>query len=118
MYSIKLCLTKFCMFFFSTREPIIFSFRLSLIESITSVATSDSSKLISNSNNTSSMSFSLRSFSLNPVDTLENAFFRLSNILLRFVLWRLHNLLHLLFSLFYICCNLLTLRISFLQCNF
>ena len=53
------------------------------MESITSVATSDSSRLISNSNKTSSMSFSLRSFSLNPVDALENAFFRLSNILLR-----------------------------------
>ena len=47
MNCIRLCLTKFSMLFLSTFVPINFSFRLSLMESITSVATSDSSKLIS-----------------------------------------------------------------------
>ena len=50
------------------------------MESITSIATSDSKRLISSSNKTDSISFSFSSFSLNPFETSENAFFRLSNI--------------------------------------
>ena len=77
---IRLSLTNFSISFLSTLEPISFSFKSFLIESITSVATSDSKRAISNSNKMSSISFSLSSFSPKLFAALENALRSLSNI--------------------------------------
>ena len=77
---IKLSFTNFSISFLSTFEPINFSLRSDFIESITSVATSDSNKEISSSKRISSMSFSLSSFSPRLFAALENALRSLSNI--------------------------------------
>ncbi len=80
MLEIRLSLTNFSISFLSTLEPINFSLRSALIESITSVATSDSKRDISNSKRISSMSFSLSSFSPRLFAALENALRSLSNM--------------------------------------
>ena len=77
---IRLSLTNFSISFLSTLEPINFSFKSALIESITSPATSDSSREISSSKRISSISFSFSSFSPKLLAALENALRRLSNI--------------------------------------
>ena len=82
MLEIKLSLTNFSISFFATLEPINRSFKSDLIESITSLATSDSINAISSSNRISSMSFSLSSFSPRLFAALENALRSLSNIVL------------------------------------
>ena len=78
---IRLSLTNFSISCLSTLEPMSFSLRSSFIASITSVATSDSSNAISNSNKISSMSFSLSSFSPRLFAALENALRSLSNMI-------------------------------------
>ena len=77
---IKLSLTNFSISFLSTFEPINFDFKSDLIESITSVATSDSKRAISNSKRISSISFSLSSFSPRLFAAFENALRSLSNM--------------------------------------
>ena len=78
---IKLSLTNFSISFLSILEPINFSFKLELMESITSPATSDSKRETSSSKRILSISFSLSSFSPRLFATLENALRRLSNII-------------------------------------
>ena len=80
--SMRLVLTKFSISCLSTLVPMSFSFNSDLIESITSVATSDSKRDISSSNKISSMSFSFSSFSPKLLATFEKADFRLSNIMI------------------------------------
>ena len=80
IFEIKLSLTNFSTSFRSTFEPINFSCKLDLMESITSVATSDSKSAISNSKRISSISFSLISFSPRLFAAFENALRSLSNM--------------------------------------
>ena len=79
---IKLSLTNFSISCLSTLEPISFSFKSDLISSITSPATSDSKREISNSKRMDSMSFSFSSFSPRLFAASENALRSLSNMLL------------------------------------
>ena len=78
---IKLSLTNFSISFLATLEPINFSFKSDFIESITSVATSDSKRAISKSKRIFSISFSLSSFSPRLFAAFENALRSLSNMI-------------------------------------
>jgi len=85
MFSRKLCFTIFSIFSFSTVAPISFFLRSDFIESITSVATSDSINAISSSKRTSSISFSFSSFCPKLFVAEENAFLSFSNIMYAFI---------------------------------
>ena len=80
MLDIRLDLMVSCMADFSTFVPMRSLFRSAFIESMTSLATSDSKSDISSSNRTSSMSFSLSSFSPRLFATPANALCSLSNM--------------------------------------
>ena len=77
---IKLSLMNFSILFLSTLEPTSLLFKSDFIVSTISLATSDSSREISNSKRTSSISFSLSSFSPRLFAADENALRSLSNI--------------------------------------
>ncbi len=81
MVRMRLSRTNASIEFLSAFAPISLDFRSPFIESITSVATSDSRSAISSSNKTSSMSFSFSSFSPKLFETFENAPVSFSNIL-------------------------------------
>ncbi len=81
MLPIRLSLMNFSIWLLSTDVPVSVFFRSDLMESITSVATSDSISASSSWNKTSSISLPFSSFSLNDLATDENAFRNLSNII-------------------------------------
>ena len=82
MLAIRLFLTNCSISFLATLEPTNLFFKSVFMESITSLATSDSSKDISKSKRICSMSFSLSSFSPKLLAALENALRSFSNIVL------------------------------------
>ena len=88
MLLIKLFLIKVSISFLSTLTPMSCFLRSDFIESITSMATSDSINEISNWNKISSMSFSFNSFSLKLLAALENAVRKFSNILLTLIVFQ------------------------------
>ena len=101
---------------FSTLEPIRSFFRSAFIESITSLATSDSRRAISSSNSTSSMSFSFSSFSPRLFATPANAPRSLSNMP-SLAVCGLYDLVKLHPVLLYVLCQACLLGARVLDCH-
>ena len=100
IFSVRLFLTKSSISFLLTLLPTSFVLRSDFILSITSVATSDSKREISSSDNTSSISFSFRSFSLKLLAAFENALPSFSNIIFFFIFYYEKQLVVVPFAVF------------------